>query len=285
MQAANTPTINADLYFGSSGLGDGEALIWASNNTLQINGKIFASEVVKSGTAFLNVRSDQTQFTGNWVINGGGIQFLTPEAASTGEVILNGSRMNDRDSTYSITEVRYNFNSGTPDLFTWNSGKIVAYDINRIYLPTASDRLQQIPDIDLRTTNAVAGSGQEGTLFFQVDSFRSTVRTGTVTLHDHYLLHVESGSFGTGSTVGVQFGALDGTGGLNNQGLFDLRKVGDGVLTLGDNTASFTGNRTITVGEGSLRVLHNGAAGAAGNTLKVNSTGDPCCRRLIGDRA
>lgn len=273
MQAANTPTINADLYFGSSGLGDGQAFIWASNNTLQINGKIFASEVVKSGTAFLNVRSDQPQFTGNWIINGGGIQFLTPEAASTGEVILNGSRMNDNDSTYNITEVRYNFNSGSPDLFTWNSGKIVAYDINRIYLPTASDRLQQIPDIDLRTTNAVAGSGQEGTLFFQVDSFRSTVRTGTVTLHDHYLLHVESGSFGTGSTVGVQFGSGAGAGGLNNQGLFDLRKVGDGVLTLGDNTASFTGGRTITVGEGSLRVLHNGAAGAAGNTLKINSTG------------
>jgi autotransporter-associated beta strand protein len=273
MAENQTVTINPDLYFGSAGDGTGQALLWANTGTLQINGKIFASEVVKSGTNFVNIQSDQTQFNGNWVINGGGIQFLTPEAASTGEVILNGSRMNDRDSTYNITEVRYNFNSGTPDLFTWNSGKITAYDINRIYLPTASDRLQQIPDIDLRTTNAVAGSGQEGTLFFQVDSFRSTVRTGTVTLHDHYLLHVESGSFGTGSTVGVQFGSGAGAGGLNNQGLFDLRKVGDGVLTLGDNTASFTGDRTITVGEGSLRVLHNGAAGAAGNTLKVNSTG------------
>lgn len=273
LQAANTPTINADLYFGSSGLGDGQALIWANNNTLQINGKIFASEVVKSGTAFLNVRSDQTQFTGNWIINGGGIQFLTPEAASTGEVILNSSHMTDNDNTWNLTEVRYNFNSGTPDLFTWNSGKITAYDINRIYVPTAADRLQQIPDVELRTTNAVPGAGQEGTLFFQVDSARSTVRTGTVTLFDHYLVHVESGSYGTGSTTGVQFGALDGTGGLNNQGLFDLRKVGDGVLTLGNNSASFTGNRTITVGEGSLRVTHNDAFGAAGNFALVTSTG------------
>jgi hypothetical protein len=117
IQVANTPTINADLLFGSAGDGTGEALIWASNNTLQINGKIFASQVTKSGTAFLNVRSDQPQFTGNWVVNGGGVQFLSPNAASTGQVILNGSRMNDRDSTYNLTEVRYNFNSGSPELF------------------------------------------------------------------------------------------------------------------------------------------------------------------------
>ncbi|MBK8041164.1 MAG: autotransporter-associated beta strand repeat-containing protein [Verrucomicrobiaceae bacterium] len=274
MQAANTPTIEADLYFGSSGLGDGQALIWASNNILQINGKIYASEVVKSGTNFLNIRSDQPQFTGNWIVNaGGGLQFLTPGAQSTGEVILNGSHMVDNDSTYNLSEVRYNFNSGTPDLFTWNGGKITSYDMSRVYVVGASDRLQQIPAIDLRTTNTVAGTGQEGTFFFQVDNFRQTVRTGTVTLFDHHLVHVESGTFGTGSTVGVQFGSGAGTGGLSNQGLYDLRKVGDGVLTLGDNTASFTGNRTITVGEGSLRVLHNGAAGAAGNTLKVNSTG------------
>jgi autotransporter-associated beta strand protein len=274
MQAVNTPTINADLYFGSAGDGTGQALIWASNNTLQINGKIYASEVVKAGTAFLNVRSDQSQFTGNWIINGGGIQFLTPEAASTGEVILNSSRMNDNDSTYNITEVRYNFNSGTPDLFTWNGGKITAYNTqNRIYLPTASDRLQQIPDVDLRTTNAVAGTGQEGSIIFLLDGFRSTVRTGTVTLHDHYMVQVESNTFGTGSTNGFQFGSVDGTGGLNNQGLYDLRKIGDGVLILGDNTASFTGNRTITIGDGAVRAIHSGAFGGAGNTLKVNSTG------------
>lgn len=273
IQAANTPTIEANLFFGAAGDGTGEALIHASNNTLQINGQIHASQVTKFGTAFLNIRSAQPQFTGDWVVNGGGLQFLTPGAPGTGEVILNGSRMNDRDNTLNLTEVRYNFNSGTPDLFVWSGGKITAYDVNRIYVPTASDRLQQIPGIDLRTTNAVAGTGHEGTLFFQVDSFRSTVRTGTVTLHDHYLVHVESGSFGTGSTTGVQFGAGDGTGGLNNQGLFDLRKVGDGVLTLGDNTTSFTGNRSITIGEGALRVLHNGAFGGPGNTGNIEQGG------------
>ncbi len=272
-QFANTPTINADLYFGAAGNGTGEALIHASNNTLQINGRIFAGQVTKFGTGFLNVRSDQPQFTGNWVIHGGGIQFLTPGAASTGEVILNGSRMNDRDNTYNLTEVRYNFNSGSPDLFTWNGGKITAYDQNRVYATTASDRLQQLPAIDLRTTNAVAGTGQMGLLFLQADGARTTVRTGTVTLFDHYQLHVESGTYGTGSTTGIQLGSGVGTGGLNNGGQFDLRKVGDGVLILGDNSASFTGGRSITIGEGAVRVLHAGAFGGAGNTANIEQGG------------
>lgn len=268
LQAANTPTINPDLYFGSAGNGTGEALIWANNNTLQINGKIYASQVTKSGTAFLNVRSDQPQFTGNWVINGGGVQFLTPNAASTGEVILNGSHMADNDSVWNLTEVRYNFNSGTPDLFTWGGGKITGYDINRVYVVTATDRLQQIPAIDLRTTNAVAGTGMEGTMFLQADGLRSTVRTGTVTLFDHYLVHVESGSFGTGASTGFQFGSGNGTGGLVNGGTFNLRKVGDGVLTLGDISSTFTGSTRIEVGEGALRVTSPGSLGAAAVTAR-----------------
>ena len=273
IQVANTPTINANLFFGSAGDGTGEALIWASNSTLQVNGKIHASSVVKSGTAELYIRSNQPQFTGNWIVNGGALRFTTPGAPSTGEVILNGSRMNDRDNTFNISEVRYNFNSGSPDLFTWTGGKITAYDQNRVYAITANDRLQQIPAIDLRTTNAVAGTGQPGLLYLQADGSRTTVRTGTVTLFDHYQLHVESGSLGTGTTTGFQLGSGTGEGGLNNGGLYDLRKVGDGVLTLGDNSASFTGNRSIIIGDGAVRVLHAGAFGGAGNTAGIEQGG------------
>lgn len=271
IQVANTPTINADLYFGSAGDGTGQALIWASNNTIQINGKIFASEVVKSGTAFLNVRSDQPQFTGDWHINGGGIQFLTPGSVgtSTSDIILNGSKMTDSDTTYNMTEVRYNFNSGSPDLFTWGGGKITGYDMNRIYVVTATDRLQQIGDIDLRTTNSVAGTGMEGTMFFQVDGSRSTVRTGTVTLYDNYLVNIESGSFGTGSTTGIQFGSASGAGGLDNQSLYNLRKVGDGVLTLGDISGTFDGATRLEIGEGVVRVTNNGSLGAAAVTARI----------------
>jgi autotransporter-associated beta strand protein len=273
IQFANTPTINPDLYFGAAGDGTGEALIWASNNTLQVNGRIFASQVNKSGTSFLNVRSDQPQFAGTWVVNGGGIQFLTPGAQGAGAVTLAGSRMTDRDNTFALTEVRYNYNSGSPDLFTWTGGAITSVDNNRVYGVLATDRLQQIPALHLRTTNAVAGTGQAGTLIVQVDGFRSTLRTGAVTLHDHYQVFVESGTFGTGSTTGVQFGAGTGVGGLDNQGLFDLSKIGDGVLTLGDNSATFDGGRSLVVGEGALRVKHAGSLGAAGVNASVEQGG------------
>lgn len=268
MQAGNTPTINADLYFGSSGLGDGEALIWANNNTIQINGKIHASNVIKSGVTFLSVRSDQPQFTGDWIVNGGGLQFLTPGAQSSGEVILNGAHMTDRDNTLQTTELRYNFNSGTPDLFTWGGGKITVNDLGIVRSIAANDRLDQIPAIDLKTS----GGGHEGIIFFQSDSSRHTIRTGTVTLFDDYMLSIDATSFGPGSTSGVQLGAGTGAGGLNNQGLYDVRVTGDGILSLGDNSASFTGTRNFRVGDGTVRVMHNGAFGASTITASLRST-------------
>ncbi len=279
--ANNSPTINADLYFGSSGLGDGEALIWAAAGTLQINGKIHASQVTLSGTygnppnasAFLNIRSDQPQFTGNWNINGGVLQALTPNALSTGQVFINGAHIRDNDNVHNfdgdIFELRYNFNSGTPDLFNWGGGKITVTDIGSIRSVAASDRLDQIPAIDLKTT----GGGAEGIVYFRSDASRHTIRTGTLTLYDNFMISVDASSFGPGSTSGVQLGAGNGLGGLNNQGLYDVRLSGDGILSLGDNSASFTGAHTFSVGDGSVRVLHNGAFGAASITANLRSTG------------
>jgi len=269
VQAANTPTLNPDLYFGAAGDGTGEAFIWATNNTLQINGRIFASQVTKSGTNFLSVRSDQPQFTGNWVINGGGVQFLTPNAQSTGEVILNGAHLADNDSFFQTVEVRYNFNSGTPDLFTWGGGKITVNDLGMIRSLAANDRLDQLPAIDLKTS----GGGHEGIVFFQADASRHTMRTGMVRLFDDYLISVDATSFGPGSTSGVQLGANDGATGLDNQGLYNVRLSGDGILSLGNNSDSFTGNTSFSVGDSTVRVLHNGAFGASSVTATVRSTG------------
>ncbi|SKA92450.1 PEP-CTERM protein-sorting domain-containing protein [Prosthecobacter debontii] len=269
--SSNSPTINANLYFGVNGTK--EAFLSASNNTLQLNGKIYATKVVKSGTGFVNIRSEQSQFTGDWVVNGGGIQFLTPGAASTGQVFLNGSRMNDRDNTFNLTEVRYNFNPGTPDVFTWTGGKITATDYNRIYGISATDRTIQIPAIDLKTTNAVAGTGQEGAVVLRMDGLRSVMRTGAVTLYDHYLLNIETDRGGPGATTGVQLGSGTGVNGIYNQGLFDVRKIGIGMLILGDNSSSFINGRTFTIGEGGVRVMHNGAFGDASISAIINPTG------------
>lgn len=260
-QFANTPTINANLFFGEDGDGTGEALIHASNSTLQINGKIHASQVTKFGTAALNIRSDQSQFTGDWVINGGLIQFLTPGAASTGNIYLNGSRMSDRDSVMSLTEVRFNFNSQSPDLFQWQHGRIVSTGFNRIYGIAASDRSIGIGDIDLMGT----GTGQEGLVTLRMDGLRSTMHTGTVKLFGHYQLNIESDR-NTGAATGVQIGGLD------NQGLYDVRKAGWAVLSLGDNSSTLT-NATFSIAMGGLRVLHDGALGDDTMNAIVDPTG------------
>ena len=271
--AVNTDVLNPDLYFGPSvnfvdGSNAGEALIWANTGALSVNGKLYASQVTKSGTNALNILADQPQFTGNWVINGGVVQFQTPGAQSTGEVILNAAHMADNDSVFNLTEVRYNFNSGTPDLFTWGGGKITVNDMGQIRSVAAADRLDQIPAVDLKTT----GGGMQGIVFFQSDSLRHTIRTGAVTLYDNYLISVDATSFGPGSTSGVQIGSGNGAGGLNNQGLYDVRTGGDGILSLGDNSASFTGLHTFTIGDGTVRVLDNGAFGAGSITAYARST-------------
>jgi hypothetical protein len=38
----------------------------------------------------------------------------------------------DGGASILFTELRYNFNSGSPDLFTWNHGKITSWDNNLI---------------------------------------------------------------------------------------------------------------------------------------------------------
>ncbi|TLD72428.1 PEP-CTERM sorting domain-containing protein [Phragmitibacter flavus] len=273
----NAGTINADLYFGSSGNGDGEALIYAGANVAQINGKIYADQVTKFGRNALYIRGDQSQFTGNWVVNEGVLRFLTPgsNGSSTSQVILNGSATGDNDDrrdggdSHTLTDLQYVFNSGSVDLFDWGGGKITAYDHNRIFssMGGVADRNQKIADIDLRTTATTAGGLQEGLMRFQVDGARNTLFTGTVTLFDNYMVLVDAGSYGAGSTTGVSFGALD------NNGVFDLIKTGDGILTLGDNSSTFDGNRFSFVDEGTVRVLHNGAFGAAGNTAVINQGG------------
>jgi len=269
MQVNNQPTINADLYFGPSGNGDGEALIHANDDYLLINGKIHAATVTKFGQSTLSIRSDQPQFSGVWNVNNGRLEFRTPGGQGSGEVVLNGAHLSDRDNVYNLTELSYYYNSSTPDLFTWSGGKITVNEMGLIRSVAASDRLDQIPAIDLKTY----GGGHEGIVFLQADAWRHTMRTGTVTLYDHYLISVDATTHGPGSSTGVQLGAGSGAGGLNNQGLYDVRTSGDGILSLGDNSASFTGvGRTFSVGDGTVRVLHNGAFGSGDVTAYARST-------------
>jgi autotransporter-associated beta strand protein len=261
-------TITPDLNFVNSGGTPIEALIYSSSNSLNLNGRITASQVTKFGTAFLNINRDQPTFTGDWVVNGGGLQVLAPNALGSGQVILNGSRLSDSFS-YDFTELRYNMDSRQADPYTWQGGKITAYNLNvvRDVFGGANDRIDVIPAIDARTTNAVPGAGQPGTLIVRVDNSRTELRSGALTLFDHYQVHVDANNLSAGSTVTYAPSSI------NNGGSFDLLKTGDAVLALGDNSATFTGSRRFEVAEGAVRVLHNGAFGAAGTNAVITAGG------------
>ncbi|MEQ1861776.1 MAG: autotransporter-associated beta strand repeat-containing protein [Chthoniobacteraceae bacterium] len=256
-------TINVNLIFGTAAT-PAEALIHASASNLTINSLITASNITVFGTNGVTINQDQTNFTGTWNVNQGQLIVQTPGALNGRPVNLNGWTGNTGQTQ---TELRFNHNAGTPDELTFTTGKITATDLNIIRAQTASDRTMRIGAIDLRTTNAVPGTGVPGVIRFQVDASRSLLRTGTITTFDDYVMHVDATSFGPGSTSGVQPDAI------NNQGSFNLTKLGDGVLILGNNSTTFTGSKTFTVNEGAVKVLTNGSLGAATTTAIIDNGG------------
>ncbi len=262
----SSPTISADMIFGTAA-SPAEALIHASSGNLTLNGRITASSITKFGTSSVTINQDQPGVTSlvPWNINQGSLVIQTPGGLGTGPVFLNGWTGN---STQTTTELRLNFNSGSPDELTFTSGKITALDMNLIRAQTANDRTMRIGDIDLVTSNAVPQTGNAGVIRFQVDSSRTLLRTGTLKMADDYIVHVDAGSFGPGTTVGVRPDAI------NNQGIYNLTKTGDGMLVLGDNSSSFTGSgKTFTVNEGSVKVTSHGSLGANGTTAIIDNGG------------
>lgn len=258
-------TINANLIFGTAA-SPAEALIHASVGNLTINGQMTASSVTKFGTSSITINQDQA-LTGAWNVNQGLVIVQTPGGLGTGVVNLNGWTGNTGQTQ---TELRFVFNPGTPDELSFSSGKITATDMNliRSTMGSVNDRVARIAAIDLATTNAVKGTGVPGLLRFQVDNLRNLLRTGAMTLLDDYVVHVDATSFGPGSTTGVRPDAI------NNGGLYNLTKIGDGVLVLGDNSTTFTGTgKTFTVNEGAVKALSNGSLGGSGTVAIIDNGG------------
>lgn len=272
-EATNAVTINANLAFlAPSTNAPIEALIHASANTLTINGQITASAITKFGTNTLVIQQDQPGFSGPWNLNQGTLTIATPGGLGTGPVFLNG--WTGSNATQTQTNLNLTFNSGSPDEMVYTSGKITSLDMNLITMNTgANDRNARIGDIDATTTSGTAGLTIPGMLRFIVNNSRNLLRTGTVTLGDDYVIQVDAQAFGPGSTNGVQIGNVGQNGALVNQGTYNLTKIGDGQLVLGDNSTSFTGAKSITVNEGSVKVLSNGSLGGAGTTAVIDNGG------------
>lgn len=278
----NANVIRTNLIFGKAG-SLREAFIYIDQNTLTIDGQIQASGITKFGSAgndagVLTIAQDQASFAGTWTVNGGTLQVMTSYGLGTNgtnEIVLNGFVNPDGGSDQNFkTELRFNLNStgnavfGDASLNRFYHGTITAWNQNTIRAVTANDRQYQIGNIDAKTTYT-AGMTMPGVLQFRVDGSRTRLLTGEVRLFDDYALYVDASSFGPGSTVGV-IPAL-----INNQGDYDVTKLGDGVLYLGDMSGAngLSGSHFFTVNEGAVRVSSNGSFGTAAMTAIIDNGG------------
>ncbi|MEZ0277355.1 MAG: autotransporter-associated beta strand repeat-containing protein, partial [Roseimicrobium sp.] len=290
---ANTITIRGGgALFGNTGVNDqtwrvnltfkdasnvlNEGLIYTGfTRNLTVEGIITAGSVTKFGSTALTLSQDN-QVTGAWNLNEGVLQLTTPNALGFNNNVLNLNGAYGGQFGTAVPELRLNPQAASQggEPFVFNMGATNAYEWNHIRLVGSNDRITQMGDLNLRTYSAgQADLAIPGIITMRVDGFRQTLRTGLVTLHDHYMLDIQSTSFGPGSTAAVQFGS--GTAPVNqfnNQGLYDATKIGDGLLILGDNSGSFT-NRTFTVNEGAVRVLHNGSFGAGSAKAIIDNGG------------
>lgn len=256
--ASAAATVNVDFAFGATGgaSASDEALIYLAS-TMTYDGQIHAGSVTKFGAGTLALRNDQNNVLGSWDLNAGVIQVQALGGlGATNEVNLYGGVGNG-------PILRFQLDTGSPDLAVFTSGKITAWNGNTIHFnPLVADRTAQIADIDLKTTS----TEQWGGIRFQVDNSRTTLKTGTMTLFADYVINVDAGSFGFASTSGVDIGLLD------NQGQYNAAIVGDGLVILNDNSTSFT-NGTLRVDQGAVRVRHDGSLGGVGAVANIDLGG------------
>lgn len=276
----NENSIRANLVFGTAGT-PGVAYVYSAQNVTNLDGQITATDFVKFGGGSVRIAQDQRTFAGKWVVNQGTLEFDTVYGAGingTNQIILNGGFQGASDTLGlpTVTFVTQNASqnlSGDTTLSTFSHGTITVVDAGQIRFFAPSDRQTQIGNV-LLTTTGTTKRLQPGFLQVTNENSRTISNIGNVTLDDDYIFKIEAATFantttlGMGSTVGARFNHL------NNQGLYDLTKIGDGMMYLGDISSSFTGGRVFTVNEGAVRIEHaTGSLGAAGTTFIVDNGG------------
>lgn len=276
----NENTIRTNFIFGTAA-SPGTAYVYSAQNTTNLDGQITATDFVKFGTGGVRIVQDQRTFTGKWVVNQGSLEFTTPYATGTNgtnQILLNGASTSNSD-TLSVPSVLFtNVNnsqnlSGDLGLSTFYHGLITVVDAGQVRFFIPNDHQSLIQNVKLTTSSPTKGL-QPGYFLTQVENSRTIGNISSVTLDDDFVFRVESATYantsttGMGSTAGIRFLSL------NNQGLYNITKIGDGMMYLGDITASFTGSRIFTINEGAVRVEHaTGSLGAAGTKFIVDNGG------------
>ena len=266
----NNLAVNANLKFGASGTNEG---VIYNSVTMTMNGDLTASSITKFGAGNLTIGKDQTDaargagngFSGNWVVNGGTLQFNTLGGAGNGGTItLNSSST----ATAAGSTLTLNINPLTPLLAQYTMGRIIAVDNAIINVdPQASDRTIGISDLEIFSTDTTGLSPAR--LRINVGRDRSMLNAGTLHLTgtgnsilDLALVNATNGQITSGNSTGVTIAGLNGS---NN-----LIKWGNAALYVrGDNSTSFTGNTIID--QGPISVLHNNALG--NGSITVNRYG------------
>ncbi|WP_170157000.1 beta strand repeat-containing protein [Roseimicrobium gellanilyticum] len=276
----NENAIRANLVFGTANT-PGVAYVYSVQSVTNLDGQITATDFVKSGGGSVRIAQDQRSFAGKWIVNQGTLEFDTVYGAGingTNQIILNGGFQGASDTlglpTVSFATQNGSQNlSGDTTLSTFSHGTITVVDAGHLRFFAPSDRQIQIGNV-LLTTTGTTKRLQPGFLQVTNENSRTISNIGNVTLDDDFIFKIEANNFGStttlgmGSTVGARFNNL------NNQGLYSITKIGDGVMYLGDISSSFTGARTFTVNEGAVRAEHaTGSLGASTVNFIVDNGG------------
>ena len=239
-----------------------------------MNGDISASSITKFGGSTLIIGKDQTAaargdggFSGNWVVNGGTLQFSTLGGAGNGGTItLNSSST----STAAGSTLTLNINSGNPALAQYTMGRIIAVDNAVISVDTqTSDRTVGISDLEIFSTDTTGLSPARLRMFIGRD--RSMVNAGVLyltgtgnSIMDVAQVNTTNNQITAGNSTGLNITGLNGSK--------DLIKWGNGYLYVGgDNSSSFSGNLIIEAG--AVALTNANAFGNAATNITVRRYG------------
>ncbi len=280
--AFNTITLRSGGFIGTAGtiqpnlvFNDGNANIEAriyNSGTVTINGSISANGITKFGTGNLVINNAQPAHTSGWRINSGTVQINDlqglGQSVPSNAITLTATQTTGGSvaQAFAQTNLTFSRDSGTPELGVFTGGPITVVNEATVRVTAGvNDRNFQIPPVTVEST----GDGSAAAFTFDVPFSRTRATLPSLTLNSDAVVRVfDSGSTtDTGRVVAGVVNALNGTG-------RNLTKIGNRTLELaGDNSATFTGG-SITVGQGTLRVLHNGALGSATTsaTIERNAT-------------
>jgi autotransporter-associated beta strand protein len=265
-----TPTIATNLKFGTSG--NKEGIIYNSGNSI-LTGDIYAGSLTKFGAGTLSINKDQTAaangtgFSGNWVVNQGGLTLNTFGASGDGGTItLNASGT----TSGAGTTLNLLAQPGSPLEGQYSMGRIIAVDNAVIVSTTAiTDVTVGIGELEIHSTDTTGLSPAR--LRVTPTNTRGVIQASTLYLTGtgNSIIDINAAAVNNQITSGATGAGLNVTG---LDGSRDLTKWGNGYLWVGgNNSTSFTGD--VYIEQGAIGVTNASAFANAGTSITARRYG------------